>query len=239
MSDKTGWQMDEAAQHWRRTADISVPGRSDVLQLMTDCVIAFAPGKPAFLDLGSGLGDVTGSILKKASAASADLIDFSDEMVRLSGERFLGNDKIKIYQSDLNRGLPAGIQENAYDAVVSCFALHHLDFERRVPLYNQIRKVLKPGGVFINSDRFIEESELVNEWIFDSWMKWISEQARARAGIERTVEQVKKRQLESDKRLGDKPGTLWDMAKDLRAAGFKNIDCVYKSHIIATIIAIK
>ena len=38
---------------------------------------------------------------------------------------------------------------NSFDAAVSVESLHHFTKEEKIPLYDKLRKALKPGGYFI------------------------------------------------------------------------------------------
>jgi tRNA (cmo5U34)-methyltransferase len=239
MTGKTGWQTDEAARRYGKVADLTIPGRSDILNIVGGLASAFTPGDGTIFDLGSGSGDVTEAVLQKAPLISAVLFDFSDEMIRLAKARFWDNPRIRIIKSDLNGGFPADLVTGTLDVVVSCFCLHHIEFARRVPLYTQIRNRLKTGGLFINGDRFCEESVKVNDWVFDTWISWMTERAVERFGISQTFDQIKAIQLQSDIKLGDKPGSLREMERDLRTAGFSRVDCIYKNQIVGLVVAVK
>ena len=126
-----------------------------------------------------------------------------------------------------------------FDAVVSCFAIHHVEYENRIRLYEHVRHVLSGGGLFINGDRFIGEAPVVNKWEFDNWIAWMSKQIKNELRIDKTFDEVKKTQIESGKKLGDKPGTIWDTQKDLKQAGFQYVDFVWKSHNLGIIVATK
>ena len=45
-------------------------------------------------------------------------------------------------------------EENAFDAAVSVESLHHFTKAEKIPLYQKLRKALKPGGYFILTDYF-------------------------------------------------------------------------------------
>ncbi|MDD5189714.1 MAG: methyltransferase domain-containing protein [Dehalococcoidales bacterium] len=179
------------------------------------------------------------AIMQKMPGVSAIMIDYADEMVRLAKERFQDKPEVAYFKYDLNHGLPEEVFEGVYDLVVSGFALHHVDFPNRLPLYRQILQVLKPGGVFLNGDRFAEESTEVNGWMFNNWVSWMTDRATERFGASRTFDQIRMRQLEMDKEFGDKPGSLWEMERELRAAGFKSIDCLYKNQVCALVCGVK
>jgi len=124
-----------------------------------------------------------------------------------------------------------------FDSVVSCFAIHHVEPENRVALYKEIKLVLGDNGLFINGDRFREEKPTVDAWIFDKWIEWTVESYKNNMGKDTTFEDLKKKQIESDVKLGDMPGTVWNMRKDLKKAGFKYVDCIYKNQIIGVMVA--
>jgi hypothetical protein len=39
--------------------------------------------------------------------------------------------------------------------------------------------------------------------------------------------------------MGDKPGTIWEMFHDMKIAGFKYVDCLWKSRNLAIMAATK
>lgn len=238
MNEHEGWTSPKAAQRYTRVQSEMVPGRSEVLSLIATLVAACPSPRPSFLDLGCGHGDVTAEILKAAPEASVTMVDFSGEMLRRAGERFANNDRVSILEQDLNSGLPAALAESRFDAVVSCFALHHIELENRVALYRQIRGVLDHDGLFINGDRFLGESPAMGAWEFDTWVAWMTARAKERFGISKTSAEIRQSQLEMDEKLGDKPGSIWAMREDLGMAGFAYVDCLYKNQITAVIVAL-
>jgi tRNA (cmo5U34)-methyltransferase len=237
VTEKEEWNSKEVADHHLRTADILIPGRREMLSIVARLVTAFVSGQPRILDIGCGWGDVTEEILGVRPLAMVCMVDFSDEMLRQAKERFGNNKKVQIIKHDLNKGVPDSLQSSKFGAVVSCNALHHVEYENKVGLYTQIRQVMDEGGLFINGDRFIGESPVISGWEFDNWITWMIGQIKNGLGIDRTFEQVKARQMYFDRKLGDKPGTLWETERDLRQAGFQYVDCVWKSHNMGIVIA--
>ena len=58
-------------------------------------------------------------------------------------------------------------------------------------------------------------------------------------GEEITFDDMKRRQLESFRKMGDKPGTIWDMHWDMTSAGFQQVDCMLKVQNLAVMVATK
>ena len=237
MTEKEEWNSKEIADHHLKTADILIPGRRDTLSIIARLATGFVSDEPRILDVGCGYGDTAAEILELSPLASVCMVDYSEEMLRRAKERFRNNNKVEIIKHDLNKGVPDGLKSDNFDAVVSCHALHHVEYENKVGLYTQIRQVLDEGGLFINGDRFTGESPVISGWEFDNWITWMTEQIKNELGIDRTFDQVKARQIYYDRKLGDKPGTLWDTERDLRQAGFKYVDCVWKSHNMGIVVA--
>ena len=58
-----------------------------------------------------------------------------------------GGDEVDVLRHDLDDPLP---DLGPFDAVVSSFAIHHVDDARKQALYQEVFALLRPGGVFLN-----------------------------------------------------------------------------------------
>lgn len=233
------WESKETVEYYSRTVNLFVPKRNEMLSVISRLATEHVPENPKILDIGSGYGDVTAGILKIKLHSSAYLMDISDEMNRLSHERFQNNPDIHIIKHNLNEDILGATPEREFDAVVSCLALHHIAYENRVRLYHSIKKILKPGSVFINSDLFKCESPVIDQWEYDAWIEGITGRIRDQQGIEPSFDEIKNTQLEISRRTEDKPGTIWEMQNDMREAGFKSVDCLWKYLNFAILVAVK
>ncbi len=99
------------------------------------------------LDLGTGDGRLLGYIKVHKRVRQGVATDFSAVMLQHAAERFSGDDSVEIVAHDLNTPLPAW---PAFDAIVSCFAIHHVSHGRKQTLYKEIYDLLNPGGMFCN-----------------------------------------------------------------------------------------
>jgi len=239
MPENHGWKSKETAQRYKHVADAVVPGRREVLSLIAGLAIHSASGTPHILDLGCGHGDLAAQVLELSPDANITLVDFSDEMLRMTSERFVLSSNIRVIKHNLNLGIPPEVESTKYDAVTSSFVLHHVDYDKRVGLYRQINRILKDDGLFINGDRFKEESLDADAWVFEDWVRWMLPHVKEHFDHEVSFDALRQRQLDSEEKLGDMQGTLWDMERDLRQAGFSYVDCLYKNMIVAVIAAQK
>ncbi len=233
------WESAEQAQRYRSLSDMVIPGRQEILSVIARCAARFTSARPRIMDIGCGYGEAAAAVLEQKPDCSVTLLDFNDEMLRMAGERFQHIPHASITKHNLDEGLPPDMEDESYDAVISCFALHHVAFERRLPLYRDIHHVLKSGGIFINGDRFTGESPALAGWQFDNWISWMVESIREKTGKVRGFDQIKERQLESDNRLGDKPGTIWTMREELKSAGFSHADCLWMYLDLGVLAAVK
>jgi len=237
MNKKEGFQLRESVNHQLKFANMTIPGREETLSIVARLATLFISDEPRILDIGCGWGDATKKVLELCPRASVCMVDYSEEMLILAREMFGYDNRIKMINHNLNTGLPDVLKSETFDAVVSCHALHHVEPGNKVALYTQIKQVLNESGLFVNGDRFKGESPAVSSWEFDNWIEWMVGEIRNTLGKEKTFTDVKKAQIEWDKKLGDKPGTLRDTQRDLKQAGFRYADCVWKSHNMAIIVA--
>ena len=219
--------------------NLFVPKRNEILSIISKLATVYISEEPKILDLGCGYGDVTAGILELKPNSYAYLIDFSDEMIRLCRDRFEKNPNVHIIKHNLNEDILAATSERKFDSVVSCFALHHIAFEKRVGLYSSIREILKTDGLFINRDLFRCESPDINQWEFDTRVESILCRMRDKMGIVKSFDEFRKTRIEHEKRMDDKPGTIWEMQNDMRRAGFRYVDCLWKSRSCAILVAVK
>lgn len=96
------------------------------------------------LDLGCGPGIYTEYFLSQGADVTA--IDISSQMVDMVLEKT--GHCIRAYRQDLSHGLPQE-QGRSYDLVVCPLTVHYL--EDLLPLFRDIRRVLKSGGAFVFS----------------------------------------------------------------------------------------
>lgn len=98
------------------------------------------------LEIGCGTGRFARLLARRAESVLA--IDLSTQMIRLARERSESHPNITFVKSDaLTHKLP----DNHFDCVATLTTLHHLPFEE---ILRKVRKVLRPGGVFVCLDLY-------------------------------------------------------------------------------------
>jgi tRNA (cmo5U34)-methyltransferase len=100
------------------------------------------------VDLGCGDGALMALILTvRPSTTRVVGLDNSPPMLARARERFEDEPKADLRSHDLSTPLPPLPPQ---DAIVSGFAIHHLEHARKRALFGEILSRLRPGGVFAN-----------------------------------------------------------------------------------------
>jgi len=98
------------------------------------------------LDLGTGDGRLLALLRVDRPGSVGVAVDVSEPMLERARQRFAGL-PVELLGHDLAKPLP---DLGRFDAVVSSFAIHHLEDERKRSLYAEVFARLEPGGVFAN-----------------------------------------------------------------------------------------
>jgi tRNA (cmo5U34)-methyltransferase len=159
------------------------------------------------LDLGTGDGRLL-ALVKNYSAersrpkTEAVAIDFSPSMLEAARRRFAADSSITVVSHNLDEPLPA---IGKFDAVISCFAIHHVVHERKRALYAEIHDLLNPGGVFCNLEHVSSPTPRLHEEFLH------------RIGYTVETEDPSNKLLDAETQL-----------KWLREIGFEDVDCHWK-----------
>jgi ubiquinone/menaquinone biosynthesis C-methylase UbiE len=155
------WHSTDYVSGWITHDVARDPDRRPLLRQM----LSFAPFSPKaelkVLDVGGGYGVVTEEVLQAFPAAHVTLQDYSQPMLDQARQRLAGRSEQPRYVlCDLTD--PSWPQHvgGPFDLAVSAIALHNLADRKKIfACYRAIHDLLKPGGCFLNCDRFVEGVE--------------------------------------------------------------------------------
>jgi tRNA (cmo5U34)-methyltransferase len=181
-------------------------------------LLEFLPPTPRrVLDLGTGDGRllalVKAALTEHNSNVEAVAVDFSPAMLEAARQRFAEDSSVTLIAHNLDNPLPA---LGRFDAVVSCFAIHHLLHERKRALYVEIHALLHPGGVFCNLEHVASPTPRLHEEFLHC------------LGITRETEDPSNKLLDLETQL------RW-----LREIGFVDVDCHWKWRELALLVGRK
>jgi ubiquinone/menaquinone biosynthesis C-methylase UbiE len=155
------WHSTDYVAEWIRRDAARDPERRPLLQQM----LLFAPfpreADIEVLDVGAGYGAVSEEVLQAFPAANITLQDYSQPMLDRARQRLAErSDQLRHVVCDLVD--PSWPQQvgGPFDLAVSAIALHNLGDRKKIyACYRAIHDLLKPGGCFLNCDRFVEGVE--------------------------------------------------------------------------------
>jgi tRNA (cmo5U34)-methyltransferase len=165
------------------------------------------------LDLGTGDGRLLALLQVDRPEMTGVGLDFSELMLAGARQRFAGDGRIELVEHDLAEPLPA---LGRFDAVVSSFAIHHLEHERKRSLYAEVFDLLEPGGVFANFEHVASATHGLHLAFF--------------AAIDEPIEN----EDPSDRLLDVETQLGW-----LRELGFDDVDCYWKWLEMALLIGVR
>ncbi len=189
-----------------------VSGAQEYYQKTAEFIALRQPKK--LLDLGCGTGLELDEIFKRLPDLQVTGIDLADKLLAKLRQKHNDKNITLLNTSYLEWDYP----EKEFDGVVAVMTLHHFDYKTKADLYKKIRKSLKQGGFFIETDYIITDEK--DEAFF------ISERARLRA--ENNITGLD---------MYDTPLTVVHELQALREAGFTSAQEVWSYKDTRTLIA--
>ncbi len=165
------------------------------------------------LDLGAGDGAVLAGVLDRCPDATGVAVDFSALMLDAARATFAGDSRVEVVVHDLAEPLPA---LGTFDLVVSGFAIHHLDHDRKRALSGEIFGMLDPGGVFLNLEHVASPTEALHRDFL------------TRVGMDPDDDDPSNQLLDVETQL------RW-----LRELGYREVDCHWKWRELALLAGIR
>ncbi|MDP2715350.1 carboxy-S-adenosyl-L-methionine synthase CmoA [Rheinheimera sp.] len=208
----------------------SVPGYQTIIQTIGKLSGRFQQADSNYYDLGCSLGAATLAMRRNISVANSRIIavDNSSAMVERC-ERHL-----QAFRSDIPVEVKlADIREQAIEQaaiVVINFTLQFLPKEDRNTLINRVYQGLKPGGLLILSEKFINNDPLTNDLLVELHHDF----KRANGYSELEISQ-KRSALENVM----KPDTLPEHQQRLQQAGFTSQTLWFQCFNFCSMVAIK
>ncbi|HET6830399.1 MAG TPA: class I SAM-dependent methyltransferase [Solirubrobacterales bacterium] len=208
MSGEEWIDAERAAGYLARAGEF--PHRTEGEAVLLDHVPA---GAERILDLGTGGGRLIGLLLDARPGVEVVGVDFSPAMLAEARARFGDDRRVELVVHDLGEPLP---ELGRFDAVVSSFAIHHLEDDRKRALYGEIHGILEPRGPFANLEHVASPTARLHEAFF--------------AAIDEPLEN----EDPSDRTVAVETQLGW-----LRDCGFEDVDCYWKWLEMALLIGVR
>lgn len=213
MTNKTQKNFDEQAPHYDETVLKLVPKYVEQNQFLLKLIPFNSSDEIRVLDLGCGTGILAYLILQQFPKAQIKAFDLAQNMIDQCKELLIDfSGRVEFQQGDFLKD-DFG---NGYDLIVSGLAMHHSTHEEKEQIYQKIFNALNAGGIFINRDIVIGETEALTQLYQQHWQEFVASNGE-------DPEHWLKRHLEYDQ-----PSSLSDQLSWLKKAGFEDVDCFWK-----------
>jgi trans-aconitate methyltransferase len=142
----------ELRRTWEAQQSLHAPDRELRFQLMLDHVEHLAGTPERVLDLACGPGSITRRVRSRFPFATVLALDLDPLLLRLARDAFADDDHVTVVRRNLNDADWYQDIEPGFDAVLTATATHWLPRPALAHVYAGIAELLRPGGVFANSD---------------------------------------------------------------------------------------
>lgn len=165
------------------------------------------------LDLGTGNGRLLSLLKIDRPTAEGVALDFSPTMLAEARQQFAPDPTVTVVEHNLEHPLP---ELGYFDAIVSSFAIHHLDHDRKHALYGEIFDRLAPGGIFCNLEHVASPTQRLHHQFLST------------IGYRPEDEDPSNQLLDVETQL-----------QSLRRIGYEDVDCYWKWLEMALLIGLK
>ncbi|WP_066425620.1 trans-aconitate 2-methyltransferase [Anabaena sp. 4-3] len=204
-----------------------LPKYDEMLAVITRCL----PSRSSrILELGCGTGELSLKLLKHCPDAQVIALDYSPRMLEFAqakiasagyGQRWTGVQADfgdwAVNPEKLNIG-------KELDGCVSSLAIHHLQDEMKLKLFQRIAASLHPNGCFWNADPTLPESSTLAEMYQAAREEWANQQRINLTEVRAKVGQSSTQGYSSQDQLA----TLETHLQMLTQAGFKTVAVPWK-----------
>jgi tRNA (cmo5U34)-methyltransferase len=195
-------------------ARLGMPRRDEMLTQLVERLPVTAG---QVLQLGCGTGALTAELVRRYPAGRVRATDGAPEMLERARARVRG---LRGADVDFGSALfeELEIEPESFDLITSCMALHHV--VDKGPFYAGLRRGLRPGGLLIFADELRAALEHVERLHWNAWLAFARQPGHlSDAELDDALEHIDEH---------DHYETLWDQLRLLHAAGFRDVDCVWR-----------
>ncbi len=201
------------------TGQLSTIDAKISLELITEASKRIVPHAQNLLDIGCGAGNYTLMMLSKINHLNCTLVDLSKPMLDKAVERVSAqtNKQVTALQGDIRA---VELPDNHYDIILAGAVLHHLredtDWEET---FAKLYRLLKPGGCLMISDLITQDTEILNQYIWDRYGDYL-ESINGKAYRQDVLDYIDKE---------DSPRSLNYQLDLMKHVGFSKVEILHKN----------
>lgn len=211
------------------TGQLSTIDAKISLELITEASKRINPKAENLLDIGCGAGNYSLMMLSKISNLNCTLVDLSKPMLDKAFERVSQqtNRKVNILQGDIR---VVELPENHFDIILAGAVLHHLrDDKDWETTFEKLFKLLKPSGCLMISDLITQDSEVVNDYIWEKYGDYL-EGLAGKEYRQNVLDYIEKE---------DSPRSINFQLDLMKQVGFRKVEILHKNMCFAAFGGIK
>jgi tRNA (cmo5U34)-methyltransferase len=203
-------------------------------------LLRYVPASPmSVLDMGCGDGIVLETVMRAFPVEQAVALDGSPAMLEKAEARFeslgLFSNLVEFVETDFSdSGWLKQLGDRRFDAVVSAFAIHHCEDDRKQAIYREVFGLLNPGGAFVNIEHVASITSQGEDLFEAAYAETVNSFRRSlghESNLEEVLRELQTRPDKSANRLSPVDTQLgW-----LRESGFVDVDCYWKHYELAVL----
>lgn len=190
------------------------------------------------MEIGCGTGLSTYVLLATTKNVRFTALDSEPAMLEQAKgvlEEWKNSNRVKLVKDDALNAL-RNIEDNCIDVVCSVYAIHNFFNDYRTEFLNEVHRVLVPGGIFLNGDRYAlddpwENTQLIKKEIGNWFEKLVSDN---RLDLLKTWVLHVCEDESAAKQMQERKATAL-----LKEIGFSNVQVLFREGVDAVIFASK
>jgi tRNA (cmo5U34)-methyltransferase len=203
----------------------SIPDYASMREIVESFAARYGAEGGTLLDLGCSTGLSIKAFLNRAKRIIG--VEVSESMLDVVTEKFGSFMNVQIEALDLRTGFPA-VQD--VDVTLAVFTLQFIPVEHRRRVVRSVYEALRPGGAFILAEKVLGESASNQAAFVEVYHRFKERQGYSR-------EEVDRKALALEGRLV--ANTAHENVAMLRAAGFREVECIWRWVNFAAWVAVR
>ncbi len=237
------WQNKKVAQQFTENRRGGLLGSEAQMSVLLQLVGKVNSQSLEILDLGCGDGILTETVMRDYPVSRAVLVDGSPAMLEKAEARFetlgLFSSLIEFKEADFN--LPEWrtvLPICQFDVIVSGFAIHHCEDERKRSLYAELTEMLKPGGLLVNIEHVASATPLGEEFFERAYAESVAK-FRVSQGSKTNAEEVYQELLFRPDKEANRLAPVAEQLEWFTECGLRDVDCYWKQFELAVLAGYK
>lgn len=219
------WNDPAVVAAWLTQHSAGNPGRREQLDLVLTLLAQVQPRGLRVLDLGCGDGLVAELILNRLPESYVAGVDMSEPMMQAASVRLAAYPgRYALHRRGLEETAPLMTKSAPFDAAIGIQSIHHLAGPGKRRLFAWVALHLRPGGLFVLSDRV----RLPSAALFPYYQALYNARQARYGQPPLPVGYGYAAHRRSLALRADLPDTVDDQVAWLREAGFGEADCFYR-----------